>query len=52
VELQVAPPVPALPGEGGGTLPPYGEDFLQRIVNVHWREETTGLAVEFWPDVT
>lgn len=23
-------------GEGGGKLPPYGEDFFQRIVGVHW----------------
>lgn len=34
--------------EGGGPLPPYGEDFFQRIVGVHWREpEGEGLAVEF-----
>lgn len=32
--------------EGGGdTLPPYMEDFFQRIVNVNWG---AGLAVEFF----
>jgi hypothetical protein len=31
-------PVPYIDGEGGGPNPPYGEDFFQRIVGVHWRE--------------
>jgi hypothetical protein len=48
----MAPPVPAPPGEGGGSLPAYGEDFLQRIVKVHWREEVAGLAVEFFEGST
>jgi len=26
------------PREGGGPNPPFGEDFFQRIVNVHWGE--------------
>ena len=44
-------PVPYIDGEGGGPNPPYGEDFFQRIVGVHWREpvvEGDGLAVEFF----
>jgi hypothetical protein len=43
----MTPPVPTPPGEGGGTLPDYGEDFLQRIVAVHW-PEAGGMAVEFF----
>jgi hypothetical protein len=38
-------PVPYIDGEGGGPNPPYGEDFFQRIVGVHWREPTVGLGV-------
>jgi hypothetical protein len=30
------PPTPEPPREGGGPNPPYGEDFFQRIINVHW----------------
>jgi hypothetical protein len=46
-------PVPYIDGEGGGPNPPYGEDFFQRIVGVHWREPVegdglAGLAVEFF----
>lgn len=31
--------------EGGGSNPPYQEDFFQRITNVSWLQ---GLAVEFF----
>jgi hypothetical protein len=38
-------PVPYIDGEGGKpNYPPYGEDFFQRIVGVHWREPTVGLG--------
>jgi len=30
-------------GEGGGPNPPYGEDFFQRIVGVHWPKKTPGV---------
>jgi hypothetical protein len=33
------------PREGGGPNPPYGEDFFQRIVNVHWRTKKPGTLI-------
>jgi hypothetical protein len=41
-------PVPYIDGEGGGPNPPYGEDFFQRVVGVHWRELGGGLALGFF----
>lgn len=33
---------------GGGPNPPHGEDFFNRIMNVHWPVSAEGdLAVEF-----
>lgn len=29
---------------GGGPLKPHGEDYFNRIVNVHWREGDAGDA--------
>jgi hypothetical protein len=38
-------PVPYIDGEGGKpNYPPYGEDFFQRIVGVHWREGVLDLG--------
>jgi len=33
-------------GEGGGPNPPYGEDFFQRIVGVHWPKKSGGIPSE------
>lgn len=41
-------PVPYTDIGGGGPNPPHGEDFFDRIVNVHWPEEG-GLAALFIP---
>jgi len=38
------------PREGGGPNPPFGEDFFQRIVNVHWGVEV--VVRGFDPDTT
>lgn len=47
LEVLMPGPQPYTYAEGGGALRPYGEDFFQRIVGVHWPKPAIAGAAAF-----